>query len=446
VQHAFVRIRDGRIAEVSETPLRGPREIDGTGRFLIPGLIDSHVHTMQGIPGMPFGADENDLQLAAAVRDQEPRSYLYFGFTTVVDLNAPNAEAMKRWADAEVRPDIHFCGSAPIANGFPMTVVPEAFRFNVYKYFLFDEAQVERIPASVDPVEHTPEASVARMAADGALCVKIYYQPGTTPTAPLPTPSLDMIRAVVAAAHARDLPVVIHANTKDAQAFAVQTGVDVITHTIGNGLSLNSATLDDDVLAILRAVVAQNIGYQPTLQAILYANLAQFDEKYLEDPRIAHAVPPDLAAWFPTPEGGWFREQMLSRNNGAIPPVPLVTSIRSYDQVLRYLAESDARLVFGSDTPATQSYGALPGFSGRLEMNRWIGAGVSEAQLFRALTIDNARVFGLDREIGTIEVGKLAHLVVLDSNPLESVAAYDSIEMVLLRGEPIERGELSAVR
>ena len=51
LEHAYVRIRDGRIAEVSERPLRGERQIDGTGRYLTPGLIDSHVH-LGSIPGM----------------------------------------------------------------------------------------------------------------------------------------------------------------------------------------------------------------------------------------------------------------------------------------------------------------------------------------------------------------------------------------------------------
>jgi imidazolonepropionase-like amidohydrolase len=125
--------------------------------------------------------------------------------------------------------------------------------------------------------------------------------------------------------------------------------------------------------------------------------------------------------------------------------VPILTAVRSYDRIVRYLAESHARLLFGSDTPATGSYGNLPGLNGRLEMNRWIGAGVSFGQLFNALTLDNARAFGLDDEIGTVETGKVAHLLLLQGNPLESVAAYDTIEVVILRGEPIERAELSAL-
>ena len=443
--HTFVRVRNGRIAEVREKPIRGAQEIDGTRLFLVPGFIDSHVHVGQ-VPGMQFGQDGNYPELAAAARTQEPRSHLYFGFTTVIDLNSPNAEAMTRWSGADVRPDIHYCGGAPVANGFPMSTVPEAFRFDVYDYFLYDPAQVDRIPASVDPAEHGPEAIVARMAADGALCVKVHYEPGNAQVGQsLPTPSIETIRSVVAAAHARDMPVVIHANTREAQAFAVRTGADMITHTVGNALSLNRETLDDDVLEILREIVALDIAYQPTLQAVLYANLALFDERYLEDPRVGHVVPPDLIAWFRTEEGGWFRRQILSRNGGAIPSVPIVTAIRSYDRIVRYLAESDARLLFGSDTPATGSYGTLPGLNGRLEMNRWIGAGVSLAQLFEALTIANARAFGLDNEVGTVEEGKVAHLLLMRGNPLESVDAYDTIEVVVLRGKPIERAELSAL-
>ena len=443
--HTFVRVHDGRIAEVGKRPIRGAQEIDGTGRFLMPGLIDSHVHVGQ-VPGMQFGQDDDYPELAAAARAQEPRSHLYFGFTTVIDLNSPNADAMTRWSDADVRPDIHYCGGAPVANGFPMNTVPEPFRFEVYDYFLYDAAQANLIPDSVDPAAHTPEAIVARMAADGALCVKVHYEPGNAQVGQsLPTPSIEMIRGVVAAAHARDMPVVIHANTKEAQAFAVRTGADMVTHTLGNALSLNREILEDDVLAIMREVVALDIGYQPTLQAVLYANLALFDESYLEDPRVGHVVPPDLVAWFRTEEGGWFRRQILTRNGGAIPTVPIVTAIRSYDRIVRYLAESDARLLFGSDTPATGSYGNLPGLNGRLEMNRWIGAGVSLAQLFEALTIANARAFGLANEIGTVEEGKVAHLLLMRSNPLESVDAYDTIEVVVLRGEPIERADLSAL-
>jgi imidazolonepropionase-like amidohydrolase len=85
-----------------------------------------------------------------------------------------------------------------------------------------------------------------------------------------------------------------------------------------------------------------------------------------------------------------------------------------------------------------------PGLNGRLEMRNWIAAGVSEEKLFRAVTIDNARMLRLDKKIGTVEPGKTANLLLLRGDPLRSVEAYDTIETVFLHGRPIPRAELSA--
>jgi imidazolonepropionase-like amidohydrolase len=77
-------------------------------------------------------------------------------------------------------------------------------------------------------------------------------------------------------------------------------------------------------------------------------------------------------------------------------------------------------------------------------MDHWIAGGVSLAKLFRALTIDNARMFRLDDRIGTLEAGKAANLLLLRANPLQSVEAYDTIETIFLHGRPIPRTGLSA--
>ena len=60
------------------------------------------------------------------------------------------------------------------------------------------------------------------------------------------------------------------------------------------------------------------------------------------------------------------------------------------------------------------------------------------------MTIDNARLMRLDDEIGTIEPGKKANLLLLGADPLRSVKAYDAIETVFLHGRPITRETLSA--
>ena len=99
-------------------------------------------------------------------------------------------------------------------------------------------------------------------------------------------------------------------------------------------------------------------------------------------------------------------------------------------------------LIFGSDTPSGEGVGNPPGLNGRLELQQWAEAGIPLSRILRAATLDNAEAFGLGRELGSIEVGKRADLVLLAENPLESLAAYDSIDTVFLNGEPITRARL----
>src|SRR5690242_20332641 len=88
LEHATVVIRDGKIAEVGTKVAVGPgaKRIDGRGKFLIPGLIDTHVHAADLTPLDEDGSDAH-AELVQALRAQVPRAFLAFGFTTVVDLN-----------------------------------------------------------------------------------------------------------------------------------------------------------------------------------------------------------------------------------------------------------------------------------------------------------------------------------------------------------------------
>jgi imidazolonepropionase-like amidohydrolase len=90
------------------------------------------------------------------------------------------------------------------------------------------------------------------------------------------------------------------------------------------------------------------------------------------------------------------------------------------------------------------SYGNLPGLNGYLEMRQLRKAGLSLAQIFQAATINNAREFKIDSQVGTIEPGKIANLILLKESPLEKVDAYDSIVTVWVHGRPMSRDSLAA--
>ena len=152
-----------------------------------------------------------------------------------------------------------------------------------------------------------------------------------------------------------------------------------------------------------------------------------------------------MLAWFNSPEGKWFTKAIDEDNtpNAEMREGFDAGPIRRVRQVVGYLAARNANFLFGTDTPSAPTYGNLPGLNGYLEMRQLHDAGLSLEQIFTAATINNAREFKLDSQVGSIEPGKIANLVLLKKSPLESVDAYDSIVTVWVRGRPISRDSLA---
>jgi len=98
--------------------------------------------------------------------------------------------------------------------------------------------------------EHTPEAVVTRMKADGAICVKTFYERGFGEVDELRAPRLDTVRALVAAAHAAHLPVLIHANSTDGQEFAVAAGVYASTTPCTGAACAAAGTVARSILGL----------------------------------------------------------------------------------------------------------------------------------------------------------------------------------------------------
>jgi len=238
----------------------------------------------------------------------------------------------------------------------------------------------------------------------------------------------------------------IHANSFEAQRFAVDGDVNVIAHGMWNWGDLNkNSELPDDIKRLLDEIVKEGIGYQATTQ-VLYGLEAPFDPDYLKNPAIAKVAPKNLIEWFESPEGKWFGKEL---NEGGDPDAVVIRGIeqgpmRRLRQVVAYLASKDANLLFGTDTPSAPTYGNLPGLNGFLEMKQLQRAGMSLKQIFRAATISNAQEFKLESQIGTIEPGKVANLVLMTKNPLETIDAYDSITTVFVHGKPVSRKDLAA--
>jgi imidazolonepropionase-like amidohydrolase len=327
-----------------------------------------------------------------------------------------------------------------------MSFAPPAVRFTPFPNFVYDAKQADRIPLEYRPEEHTPDADVARVKSSGGICVKTYFERGFAGDRNLPVMGPDVLADIRKAATRNGLVLMIHANGFEAQKFAVAGDVDVIAHGMWHWGELDRKTeLPEEIQQLLDRIVEKRIGYQPTIQ-VLAGEMAYFDPEYLKMDAIAKVTPREMLEWFQSPEGKWFGKEL--NENG----VPASTVLKDYEQnwlrrvrqVVGYLASRDANFVFGTDTPSSPTYGNLPGLNGYLEMKQLQKAGMSLAQIFRAATIDNAREFKMESQLGSIEPGKIANLVLLQKSPLRSVDAYDSITTVWVHGKAVPRDGLAA--
>lgn len=449
---ATVYIHDGRItsissgSRVSRGSAAGSQEIviDGRGLYLTPGLIDSHVH-LGGVPGMNEAQEASNSEIARAAREQIPRSFLLYGFTTLIDLIS-TPEAMARWKAHEVVPDTYFCGGAALMDGYGMNWTPKPQRYQAWPYMLVEPGT--EAPPGIDPAQHTPTAVVTRMKADGAICVKTFYERGWWPGANLPVPTLETIRELVRAAHAAGMPVLLHANTDEAQAFGLEAGVDVLAHGLWNW-SEASSTVEPPpaVKKILDGVVASHVGWQPTIQ-VLYGIGDLFNPAFLSDSRLAPVLPTALLAWYRSPEGQWFHDQLMKESPHGADAQSLETQIAlpisRVEHATGYLAARGASLLFGTDTPSAPTYANPPGLNAWLEMQHLIDAGLTPRQIFLAATLSNARALHLDGDVGTVEVGKRANLLLLREDPTKTIRAYADIVKIVLGGRVLDPAQLTA--
>jgi imidazolonepropionase-like amidohydrolase len=103
------------------------------------------------------------------------------------------------------------------------------------------------------------------------------------------------------------------------------------------------------------------------------------------------------------------------------------------------LHEADVPIMAGTDTPI----GLLtPGFSLHLEMEMLVRAGLTPQEALVSATLRPAQFFGLEDEMGSIEVGKSSDLVLLNANPLENIENTRTIDSVIIRGELLTRAQL----
>ena len=451
---------------------KGTKTINGKGKFIIPGLIDSHVHiaSMAGLNGQ---LNKKYPELVKPYFEQLPKSFLYFGYTTLIDLNNYAPQIINKIKSSELRPDIYTCGEQVLVMNDFMMEMEEYSPQERYSYpFLHDKYNTSiALPDSVDLNMHTPGKVVSRIVKEQrAICIKMVYEDESTGLlVTWALPGKRILTDLAEEAQKQNIPFILHAPSFESQKLAVETGVKIIAHSMWNWSAdtsdFSNTVLSADHKQLLTTIAEKQIGYQPTFRTITAEN-DLLSATFSSQKNLEHVFPKSFHDLIKSEEGQWGRQKILGRVNYLKKFRPdfyyaakgnYTTDEEMFSEiyklyktkigiVVKYLADKNANLLFGTDGVAMNMYTNPPGYNGFLEMKHWVDAGIPLNKIFTAATINNANAFNLQHLYGSIEKGKASNLLILRSNPLKSIEAYNDIETVIIGGKVLKRESLSATQ
>ncbi len=400
-----VIVRDGRIAEIglaekTKVPA-GALQIDGRGKYLMPGLADMHVHLYPGA-GQP-----DDLT------SQQLHMFLANGVTTIRNMigKPEHLPLRDRVAKGELLgPTIYTAGPPLLGNNVPN---PEA---------------AERV--------------VTEQKKAGYDLLKVHE--GLSP---------ETYAAIAATAKRVGIPLAGH-----------------VTATVGLKRALDAQQSSIEHLdGYLQAMVADDSPVKPgPSQVVLGSVLEHIDESKLSalatatrkanvwnDPTItlfklvvSDVKPEDYLKWpemkyIPAKMREAFAKQKQSTLGNPAPAGERQRYIQLRNKVLVALHAAGAKLLIGPDSP---QFFLVPGFATHRELESFVEAGLSPYQAIEAATRNPAEYFAetmkASRDFGTVEVGLRADLILLDANPLQSVANLSKRSGVMVRGRWLPENEL----
>lgn len=407
-------VRGNRIAAVGparDTPVpEGARVVDARGRWIIPGLVDGHVHFFQSgnLYTRPDGADFNAWMPYAkeVARNQARlpftfRVWLASGVTSVVDIGGP-------FWNFEVRDAARRSDAAPrVVVAGPLISMVDRVKLDL------GDPPIIKIASPGEA-----RALVRRELARKPDYIKVWY---------IHRPQDDLgqqeaiVRATAEEAHAAGVPLAVHATELVVAKSALRAGADYLVH------SVEDEPVDDEFISLMRR---NNALYCPTLFVELGYKYAFSNtwkpteaEKRLADPEILESMG-DLAR-IPADK---IPERV--RKSMASPPAIGLSPVMAAN--LRKVRDAGIPVAMGTDAG---NVGTVHGPSVFREMALMAEAGLTPLQVLRSATVNGARAMRMEDEIGRIVPGRLADLVILDADPLADVANLARVHEVVKDGK-----------
>jgi imidazolonepropionase-like amidohydrolase len=391
--------------------------IDGTGKYLVPGLTDAHVHFFQtgGIYTRPDAIDlrkyksyDEEIIWAHEHMSDLLSLYLKAGITQVIDVGASNEFLTQRdsFQTKANSPLIYMTG--PLLT----TYIPETYRNETHDItFSLMTNDADTRKAVTDQLKYKPDF------------IKIWYIVLDKDTEKGAKTNQPLVKAAVHESHKHKLPVAVHATERITAQLAVEAGADYLVHSI-----------DDEILsdAFVELLKTRKTVLCPTLivgtnYGKVLSGTYQFDS---DEIRLSNAEQVATIKSYPKPDTA-LGNLFISRLDKG----PYFANRKTADSIsavnLKKLVDAGVTVATGTDAGNIGTHHAGSYYK---ELQAMADAGLTMWQLLIASTINGAKAIGKEKEWGSIREGKTANMILLNNNPLQSVDNWKKINAVINKG------------
>jgi imidazolonepropionase-like amidohydrolase len=377
--------------------------------------MDAHIHFFQsgGLYTRPDVADfrhirsykKEQIRIKQRIPDYL-RYYLLNGVTSVVDVGGPmsNFRIRDSLSQNTLSPNIFLTG--PLIS----TYQPKAFQIDdppIIKAHSKEEARKlvrKQLP-------HNPDF------------IKIWYIVTKDQSAKA---NLPIIKAVIDESHKQDLQVAVHAMELKTAQLAIEAGADLLVH------SVTDQVVDDDFLTLLKE---EAVDYIPTLQVMNNYERTFHQQLNFTSHELNTSEPYSLGTLFDLQHidshhrPSWLNKSLAEQAEirGRADSIMAVNLRRVHDKGINVVTGTDAGNI---GTPHGGAY-----FQELALMRK---AGLNNREILQASTVNGAKLLEATSKTGTIEEGKLADMLVLNGNPLDSLEYIKDRAYIIKTGEVIK--------
>ncbi|MBK1895567.1 amidohydrolase family protein [Chryseobacterium paridis] len=408
--------------------------IDGKGKFLIPGMTDAHVHFFQS-GGLYTRPDAFDLRKQAPYEKEIDwvhnnmedflLRYLKSGITSVVDAGATyNFLGLRdTFSKNMTLPSVYMTG--PLLT----TYEPEAFKN-------LDKNEPFKLVTTIEEAKKMVQEQLPYK----PNFIKIWYIVMADPKEMEATAKKyePIIKTIIDEAHKNNLKVAVHATERITAQIAVQNGADFLVHDV-----------EDEVVpdAFVKLLKSKNVVLSPTLTVMdnyykTYAQKKQYNTYELEN-----SNPQTVGSIYDLKHlSGSSDSTMINKLKKRFNLPQIDVYARKKDSIrvinLKKLSDGGVTIAAGTDAGNIATQHATSFIA---ELKAMKESGMSNWQVIQSATINPSKIFNKENTSGSITTGKIADMVLLNSDPTENLDHLTNIEMVFKNGQPLQADKILKV-